>query len=227
MINWNYYYLPHLHVLQSNPHLIIFICKMAQTAKIAFLLIYISSSKTVYWITCSSFSLDLMPQLLHLRADCEGFGIWYPLALYWSWAEPSQVSTGMLEQAASLDGQLAPGPLPAGEVLCQSQCNQAHLSKLLRLLLLPCVFNESVTLLLWVNKQNAFTLTGVTEKDILLCVESPVYVLYIFSTFFDLPQFLAELLTFCVIYSLVHCVVFYACVCLYVCFLCWLIGCAG
>lgn len=89
-----------------------------------------------------------MPQLRHLRADCEGLAsdtLWHYTGHELS---PSQVSTGMLEQAASLDGQLAPGPLPAGEVLCHPQCNQAHLSKLLRLLLLRCVFNESVTLLL-------------------------------------------------------------------------------
>lgn len=60
----------HLHIVQSYlPSL-----KLDKLPGIYWFwfLLSISIISSTFWITCSSFSLDLMPQLLHLRAGCEG-----------------------------------------------------------------------------------------------------------------------------------------------------------
>lgn len=57
-----------------------------------------------------------MPQLPRLRADCEALAADALRHCTGRELEPSQVLTGMSEQAASRDVQLAQSPSPAGEV---------------------------------------------------------------------------------------------------------------
>jgi len=113
----------------------IFINKKKQPTniQIALLLIYISTRKTVHWTTFGSLLIRFNASVGASESRLWRLGSWYPLAVYWSWAEPAQVSTGMLKQAAGLGGQLAPGPRPAGEVpvailmavglICQNSCD--------------------------------------------------------------------------------------------------------